>query len=93
MNYFFEICGKEEDDDDDDDDDGFISEMLCVLWFCLFHNCSSFVLFWRPKHSKHSQKKKTRKKEKHNRVVGLGQNPLQLACFAPDFPSTGPRKT
>jgi hypothetical protein len=28
------------------------------FWFCLFHNCSSFVLFWRPKHSKHSQKKK-----------------------------------
>jgi hypothetical protein len=31
------------------------------FWFCLFHNCSSFVLFWRPKHSKHSQKKKKKK--------------------------------
>jgi hypothetical protein len=65
---FFEICGKEEEDDDEDD--GFISEMLCVLWFCLFHNCSSFVLFWRPKHSKHSQKKKKRKKKNTTELLG-----------------------
>lgn len=38
-------------------------------------------------------KEEEEEEEKHNRVVGLGQNPLQLACFAPDFPSTGPRKT
>ncbi len=44
--------------------------MLCVLWFCLFHNCSSFVLFWRPKHSKHSQKKKKRKKKNTTELLG-----------------------
>jgi len=40
------------------------------FWFCLFHNCSSFVLFWRPKHSKHSQKKKKRKKKNTTELLG-----------------------
>lgn len=37
------------------------------FWFCLFHNCSSFVLFWRPKHS---QKKKKRKKKNTTELLG-----------------------
>lgn len=50
--------------------------MLCVLWFCLFHNCSSFVMFWRPKHSKHSQKKK-----KKNTTELLGWVKSFAACL------------